>query len=135
MDFITGFPRTSRQHDSIMVVVEILTKVAHFIQVNSNYSATNVAHVFIRDIVRLHGVSKNIMSNRDAKFTSWFWKELFVGLSIELAFSTTYHPQIDGQKERINGIFKDTFKMYVMHQQWKLEEYLPLVEFACNNGY
>jgi len=77
MDFITlGFLRTSRQHDSIMVVVEMLTKVTHFIPVKSTYSASDIAQVFIRDIVRLHGVLKNIVSEKDAKFTCKFWKEL-----------------------------------------------------------
>ena len=92
MDFITSLSRTSRQHDSIMVVVDRLTKVAHFIPMNSTHSASEVAHVFIRDIVRLHGVPKNIVSNRDANFTSRFWKELFTGLGTNLAFRTNSHP-------------------------------------------
>jgi transposase InsO family protein len=106
-----------RQHDSIMVVVDRLTKVAHFIPVKSTYSASEVAQVFIREIVRLHGVPKKIVSDRDAKFTSKFWKELFAGLGTELAFSTTYHPQTDGQTERVNRILEDMLRMYVMHQQ------------------
>jgi hypothetical protein len=81
MDFITGFPKTVRQHDSIMVVVDRLTKVAHFIPVKSTFSASDVAQVFIRDVVRLHGVPKKIVSDRDAKFTSKFWKETnFLGI-------------------------------------------------------
>ena len=80
MEFIIGFPRTSRQHDSIMAVVDRLTKVAHFILVKTMYSTSDVAQVFIRDVVRLHGVTKKIMSDRDENFTSKFWKELFSGL-------------------------------------------------------
>ena len=72
MDFITGFPWTKSQHGSIMVVVDKLTKVSHFILVKSTFSVRHVAHVFIRDMVRLHGVSKNIISSRDAKFNSRF---------------------------------------------------------------
>eukprot|EP00253_Pinus_taeda_P032560 PITA_32560 len=72
MDFITGFTRTSKQHDSIMVVVDNLTKVAHFIPVKSTYLANDVVEVFIRDVVRLHGVLKKIVSDRDGKFTSRF---------------------------------------------------------------
>eukprot|EP00253_Pinus_taeda_P032485 PITA_32485 len=79
MDFIIGFPRTSRQHDSIIVVVDRLTKVAHFIPVKSNYSSSDVAQAFSKDIVSLHGVPKNIVSDKDAKFTSKSWKELFAG--------------------------------------------------------
>jgi len=71
----------------------------------------------------------------DANFTSKFWKELFAGLCTELDFSRDYHPQIDGQTNRVNKILKDMLRMYVMHQQWKWEEYITLVEFAYNNGY
>jgi len=117
MEFITGFPRTLRQHDSIMVVVYRLTKVAHFIPVTSTFSASDVTKVFIRDVVRLHGVPKKIVSDRDAKFTSKFWKELFAGLGIKLAFSTTYHLQIDGKRKRVNKILEDMLRMYVVHQQ------------------
>jgi len=91
MDFIIGFLRIVRQHDSIMVVVDRLEKVAHFILVKSTFLAIDVAQVFIKYVIVLHGVSKNIVSDRDAKFTSMFWKELFVGLGTKLAFSTTYH--------------------------------------------
>ena len=127
MDFITGFPRTMRQHDSIMVVADILTKVAHFIPVKYTFLAREVAQVFIRGVVRLHGVPKKILLEKDAKFTSKFWKELFARLGTELAFSTTYHPQTDGKTERVNRILEDMLRMYVMHQKWKWEEYLPLV--------
>ena len=89
--------KTVKQHDSIMVIVDRLTKVAHFISVKSTFSASDVAQVFIRDVVRLQGVSKNIVSDRDEKFISKFWKELFVGLGIDFAFNTTYHPQTGGQ--------------------------------------
>ena len=85
--------------------------------------------------MRLHGVPKNIVSDRDEKFTSKFWKELFAGLGTKLAFSTTYHPKTDGQTERVNRILEDMLRMYVTHQQRKWEEYLPLVEFTYNNGY
>ena len=94
-----------------------------------------MAQVFIRDIVRLHGVPKKIVSDRDANFTSKFWKELFAVLGIDLDFSTTYHPQTDGHIDSFNMILEDMLRMYVMHQQRKWEGYLPLVEFAYNNGY
>ena len=92
MDFITGIPRKMKQLDSIIVMVDRLSKVAHFIPVKTTYSSNEVAQVFIREIVRLHGIPKKIMSERDAKFTSKSWKELFSGLGTELAFCTTYHP-------------------------------------------
>ena len=80
MDFITCFFRTSKKHDSIMVVVDKLRKVAHFIAVNSTNLDIELYHIFIKDIVRLHFFPKNIISNKDDKFTSKFWKELFAGL-------------------------------------------------------
>jgi len=135
MDFIIEFSKTVKQHDSIMVIVDSLTKVAHFIPVKSTLSTSDVAQVFIRDVVRLHGVLKNIVSERDAKFTSKFWKELFAGLDIELAFSTTYHPQKYVHTERVNMILEDMLRIYVMHQQREWEEYLTLVEFTYNNDY
>lgn len=92
MDFIIDFSRTSRQHDSIMVVVDMLKKVTHFIPVKSTYSSSDVDKVFIRDVVRLHSVLRKIVSDRDAKFTSRFWKELFACLQTRLAFNITYHP-------------------------------------------
>lgn len=116
MDFITCLSRTPRQHDSIMVVVDRLKKVVHFIPVKSTYSANDAAGVFIKDVVRSHGVPKKIVLDRDAKFTSRFWKELFVGLGTKLAFNTTYHPQTDGQAKRVNKILEDMLRMYVMHQ-------------------
>jgi len=102
MDFITFLLKIVRQHDSIMVVVDILKKVTHFILVKSTFSTSDVAQVFIKDVLRLHDVPKNIVSDGDAKFTSKFWKELFVGLSIELDFSIDYQPRIDGHTERVN---------------------------------
>ena len=115
MDFIIGFLKIVRHHDSIMVVVDMLEKVTHFIPVKTTYSVSDVAHVFIRDVVRLHGVPKNIVSDKDAKFTSKFWKELFAGLGTELAFNTTYNPQTDGHKKRLKNILEDMLRMYVMH--------------------
>jgi len=116
MECIIGFPRRVRQHDSIMVVVDTLTKVAHFIPVKSTFPASDVTQVFIRNVVRLHGVQKKIMSDKDAKLTSKFWKHLFVSLGIELVFSTTYHPQTDGKTKRASKILDDMLRMYVMHQ-------------------
>ena len=89
MDFITGFPKTVKQHDFIMVIMDMLTKVAHFIPVKSILSFNDVAQRFIRDVVRLHFVPKKIVLVRDVKFTSKFWKELFVGFGTKLAFRKT----------------------------------------------
>jgi len=96
MDFITGFPRILRKLNSIMVVVYRLNKVANLIVVKSTNSTSEVAQIFIKEIVRMHGVPKKIILNIYAKFTSKFKKELIIGLGTKLAFSTTYHPQTNG---------------------------------------
>eukprot|EP00253_Pinus_taeda_P015655 PITA_15655 len=135
MDFITGLPRTKKNHDSIMVVVDKLSKAAHFIPVQSTYKAVQIAHLFMQNVFRLHGLPKVIISDRDVKFTSTFWRTLFAELGTQLNFSTAYHPQTDGQTERVNQVFEDMLRAYVMMKPNQWEEYLHLVEFAYNNGY
>lgn len=112
MDFIIGFLRISRKHDSIMVVVDMLIKVYHFIVVKYENLASEIAHIFIREIVRLHGVPNNTILDRDVKFTSRFWKELFAGLGTKLAFSTAYDLQTDRQTERVDQILKDMLDVF-----------------------
>jgi len=114
MVFITWLLKIVKKHDSIMVLVDMLMKATHFISVKSTFSSSDVAWVFIRDVVRLHGVLKKIVSDRDVKFTSKFLKNSFAGLGIELAFSRTYHSQTDGQTEMVNKILEDMLRMYVM---------------------
>jgi hypothetical protein len=92
MDFITKLPRTNKKHDSIMVVVDKLTKAAHFVPIKLTHKAANIVDVYMKEISRLHGIPKTIVSNRDPKFTSKFWKELFNGFGTNLNFSTSYHP-------------------------------------------
>jgi hypothetical protein len=89
----------------------------------------------MEEIFRLHGMPKEIISNRDTKFTSNFWKSLFDGFETKFLFNTTYHPQTDGQTKRVNQVLEDNLRMHVMHQPKKWEDYLPLVEFYYNNGY
>ena len=89
----------------------------------------------MKEIFRLHGIPKMVISDRDAKFTGNFWKALFKGLDTKLNFSTVFHPQTDGQTERVNQILEDMLRMYVMNQPKKWEEYLHLVEFAYNNHF
>ena len=79
-----------------MVVIDKLSKFSHFIPVKSTFKAINIAEIFMKEIFRLHGIPKMVISDRDVKFTSSFWKELFVGLNTNLNFSTIYHPRTDG---------------------------------------
>ena len=89
----------------------------------------------MKEIFRLHGIPKMLISDRDAKFTFSFWKELFAGLNTNLNFSTIYYPQMDGQTERTNQIIEDMLCMYVRTKLNKWEDYLHLVKFAYNNRY
>jgi hypothetical protein len=101
MDFITGMP-SSRGFTVIMVVIDRLTKYSHFVPQKSDYSSKSVAEAFMEHVVRLHGMPKSIVSDRDKVFTSAFWKQLFKLQGTTLAMSTSYHPQMDGQSEAIN---------------------------------
>jgi hypothetical protein len=135
MDFITRLPKSTKQNDAIMVMVDKLSKFAHFIHVKSTSKEIDIANIFMKEIFRLHGMPRGIIFDRDTKFTSSFWKSFMVGFETKLFFSIAYFPQIDGQTERVNQILEDMLRMHVMHQPKKWEDYLPLVEFSCNNGY
>ena len=99
MDFITRFPRTSKQHDSIMVVVDKLTKDAHFIMSKTTHKAVDVVDIFMKEVAQLHGIPKTIVFDRGPEFTSNLWKGLFKGFKMNLNFSIAYHPESDGQTE------------------------------------
>jgi IS30 family transposase len=106
MDFIVRLPRTRADYDSIWVVVDRLTKSAHFIPVKTSYSSAVLAELYMSQIICLHGVPKKVL-DRGTQFTSHFWKQLHEALGIYLNFSSAYHPQIDGQTERTNQILED----------------------------
>ena len=97
IDFVVGLPLTVRKHDSIWVVVDRLTKSAHFLPVRTDYSLDKLIELYIKEIVRLHGIPVSIISYRDPRFNSRFWGKLQEALGTRLNFSTTFHPQTDGQ--------------------------------------
>ena len=100
MDFVTGLPRTTKGNDSIWVIVDRLTKSAHFLPMKINHSLERLAELYIEEIVRLHGIPSSIVSDRDPRFTSRFWESLQKALGTKLRLSSAYHPQTDGQTER-----------------------------------
>ena len=110
MDFVVGLPRTQQGYNSIWVVVDRLTKVAHFIPMNTTYSGVKLAELYISRIVYLHGVPKKIIFDRGSQFTSRFWEQLPDSLDTKLRFSTAYHLQIDGQTERTNQVLDDMLR-------------------------
>nr|CAD40007.3 OSJNBb0052B05.10 [Oryza sativa Japonica Group] len=135
MDFITGLPRTSSGHDSIWVIVDRLTKVAHFIPVKTTYSGSRLAELYMAGIVCLHGVPKKIVSDRGSQFTSNFWKKLQEEMGSKLNFSTAYHPQTDGQTERVNQILEDMLRACALDFGGSWDKNLPYAEFSYNNSY
>ena len=114
MDFITGLPHTHRQHDSIWVIVDRMTKPSRFLAVKTTYSAEDYVKLFINEIVRLHGVSLSIISDRGPQFTSHFWKSFQKGLGTQVNLSTTFHPQTDGQAERTIHTLEDMLRACVI---------------------
>ena len=107
MDFIVGLPKTAKGYDSIWVVVDRLTKSAHFIPVKTGYKSHQYAELYIARVVSLQGVPKTIISDRGSQFVAHFWEQLQASLGTQLIRSSAYHPQTDGQTERINQILED----------------------------
>ncbi|KAL0554438.1 hypothetical protein IC582_008359 [Cucumis melo] len=135
MDFITGLPRTLRGFTVIWVVVDRLTKSAHFVPGKSTYTASKWAQLYMSEIVRLHGVPVSIVSDRDARFTSKFWKGLQTAMGTRLDFSTAFHPQTDGQTECLNQVLEDMLRPCALEFPGSWDSHLHLMEFAYNNSY
>jgi hypothetical protein len=110
MDFITGLPRTSKGYDSIWVIVDRLTKVAHFISVNTTYKVSQLVELYMARIVSLHGVPKKIVSDRGSQSTSRFWKSFYENMDTKLNFSSAYHPQTGGHAKRTNQVLEDILR-------------------------
>src|SRR6266550_2361128 len=133
MDFITGLPE-SNGYTQIWVVVDRLTKMAHFIPMvtKAKSPAKDLATTFAREIWRLHGLPSDIVSDRGSVFISGFWKELMEHLGVELNLSTAFHPQTDGQTERVNQVLEGYLRHYSNFQQDDRSDLLPLAEHAYN---
>jgi hypothetical protein len=134
MDFIVELPRTKQGYDAILVVVDRLTKRAHFCPTTTDVTAPGAARVFVDNIFRLHGLPRTIVSDRDPRFTSDFWKALFGILGVKLTPSTAYHPETDGQTERVNRTLEQVLRAYVGYRQDDWDRWLSMVEFAYNNA-
>jgi hypothetical protein len=135
MDFIVGLPKTAKGFDSIWVIIDRLTKIAHFLPVKTYYPVITYAQIYIAHILSLHGVPKTIVSDRAPQFVSKFWEELHKSLGTKLLHSSAYHPQTSGQTERVNQILEDMLQACVLEFPQKWDDCLPLAEFSYNNSY
>ncbi|GJT81893.1 putative reverse transcriptase domain-containing protein [Tanacetum coccineum] len=135
MDFVTKLPKTSTGHDAIWVIVDRLTKSAHFIPIRATDSMETLTRLYIKEIVSRHGIPISIISDRDSHFTSRFWQSLQNALGTQLDMSTTYHPETDGQSERTIQTLEDMLRACVIDFGKGWDKHLPLVEFLYNNSY
>jgi hypothetical protein len=134
LDFIEGL-LNSDGANSILVVVDRLTKYAHFLPLHHPYTATSVSKLFVDQIVRLHGVPLTITSDRDKIFTSHFWKDLFKAMGTVLQYSTAYHPQTDGQSERVNQCLEQYLRCVVQDNPKRWRRWIPMAEFWYNTSF
>jgi len=134
MKFFLGLPRSTKRSDSIFVVVDRFSKMSHFISCHKTDDATHIADLFSREIVRLHGFLRSIVSNCDVKFLSYFWKVLWGKLGTKLLFSTTCHPQMDGQTKIVNRTLSTLLCNVIQKNLKNWKDCLPFIEFAYNQS-
>jgi hypothetical protein len=134
-NFIMGLPTTQSRYDSIWVIVDQLTKVAHFIPIKTTYSGPQLTELYMSRIVCLHGVLKKIVSDRGTQFTLRFWERLHETLDTQLCFSYAYHPQTDGQVKGVNQIVEDMLRACALQYGRSWDKSLPYAEFSYNNSY
>ena len=134
MDFIMSLPRTHAGNDAIFVIVDRLTKLVSFIPTTSDVDAVGAAKLFFNHWYRWFGLPRKIVSDRDGRFVSRFWRELFRLVQTRLAMSTSHHPQTDGQTEKTNRTLEEMARHYVNYQQTNWDEVLPGLEHAYNSS-
>ncbi|GJW98698.1 putative reverse transcriptase domain-containing protein [Tanacetum coccineum] len=135
MDSVLGLPRTPSGYESIWVIVDRLTKYAHFLLMKKTDSIEKLAQLYLKEIVCKHGVPDYKFSDRDSLFTSRFWKSLQEAMGTQLDMSTAYHPETDGQSERTIQTLEDMLRACVIDFGSSWDRHLPLVEFSYNNSY
>ena len=134
MDLITHLPKTKRGYDSLFVIVDYCTKMIVLRPTVATATAVDIARIFVDAVVRTHGLPRTIVSDRDTKFTSNFWREVWKTMGTQLAMSSGFHPQTDGQTERANRSIEEMLRAYVGKRQNDWDERLAMVEFAYNNS-
>ena len=134
MDIITHLPLSTNGYTSCVVFIDRLTKMAHFVPAKASLDSERLARLFVNHVFRLHGMPKSIVSDRDSRFMSRFWKAVFETLGTKLLYSSAYHPQTDGQTERTNRTLEQMLRMYVQRNPAEWDCYLAPIEFAYNNA-
>jgi hypothetical protein len=134
MDLITALPKSKSGNDAIVVFVDKLTKMVHYVATATNVTAPKLATIFMREVVRLHGVPDSILSDRDPRFTAHFWRAFWSQLGTTLTMSTAYHPQTDGQTERANRTLEEMLRSRINFRQTDWDEHLAAAELAVNNA-
>lgn len=134
LDLIINLPRSRSGNDAIVVFVCRLTKMVHYVATTSNVTAPQLATIFMREVVRLHGVPEAILSDRDPRFTAHFWRAFWEQLGTTLTMSTAYHPQTDGQTERSNRTLEEMLRSRVNFAQNDWDQHLAAAELAVNNA-
>ncbi|GJU32756.1 putative reverse transcriptase domain-containing protein [Tanacetum coccineum] len=135
MDFITKLPKSSQGFDTIWVIVDRLTKSAHFLPIRENDPLDKLARLYLNRIVARHGIPVSIICDRDGRFTSNFWKSFQKALGTDISMSTAYHPETDGQSERTIQTLEDMLRACVIDFGKGWVKHLPLAEFSYNNSY
>ena len=134
MDFITGLPKSGpQQHDAILVIVDRLSKMVHYIPTHESVTSEGTARLYFDNIFRLHGLSESLVSDRGTQFTPGFSHALCKLVGITQNLSTSFHLHTDGQTERVNAILEQYLQGYINYQQDNWTEILTMAEFAYNN--
>jgi RNase H-like domain found in reverse transcriptase/Reverse transcriptase (RNA-dependent DNA polymerase)/Integrase zinc binding domain/Chromo (CHRromatin Organisation MOdifier) domain/Retroviral aspartyl protease len=134
MDLITDLPETDKGYDSVVVFVDKLTKMTHIAPCNKTISAEQFADLYCANVIRLHGFQESIVSDRDPRWTGDFWRQVCKQFQTKLHFSTAFHPETDGQTERMNRTVEETLRHYVSPNHTDWDTHLPMIEFAINNA-
>jgi hypothetical protein len=135
MDFVVGLPRTPKGNDSIWVIVDRLTEVAHFVLVKVTFGTERLEKLYVEHILRLHRAPKNIVSGQGPQFVAKFWLSFHKLMGTTLNYSTAFHPQTDGQTERVNQVLEDMLRACALTYNTDWESSLLFVEFSYNNNF